>query len=537
MIGAMDALESTAPGGPIRRIVIVGGGSAGWLTAAVLAAEHGGPGGLELTLLESPDIGPIGVGEGTWPTMRDTLRKVGLSETELVRQCDASFKQGSRFDGWRDGSAGDHYHHPFVLPQGYTEADLVSAWLQQHAEVPFADLVSFQPHLCAQGRAPKQAGTPEYAAVANYGYHFDAGRFGLLLKAHCTERLGVRHLLGHVEAIHSHDNGDIAGLGTRQHGRVDGELFIDCTGMASLLLGRHYGVPWVSQRHVLFNDSALAVQVPHARDDAPIASQTIATAQAGGWIWDIGLPTRRGVGHVYSSAHTTDEAVEAALMRYVQGSGGGPSLAGSAAPTPRKLTFQPGFRQEFWHRNCVAVGLSAGFVEPLEASALALVELSAALISEDLPATRAHMDIVARRFNESFAYRWQRVIDFLKLHYALSRRSDTAYWREHTEPSTWPERLGELLALWQHRPPSRHDFTRAEELFPSASYQYVLYGMGFRPQTGLRAPGQPQARQADADKADGFFREAAALTRRMLPALPSNRELVEHVMRHGMLRI
>jgi tryptophan 7-halogenase len=508
-------------------VVIVGGGSAGWLTAAVIAAEHrcGPPDGLQVTLLESPDIGPIGVGEGTWPTMRDTLHKVGVSETALIRECDASFKQGSRFDGWADGT--DRYFHPFVLPQGYGEANLAAAWLERHADVPFADLVSFQPHLCAHGKAPKQMTTPEFAAVANYGYHFDAGKFGVLLRGHCTERLGVRHLLDHVVGIHCHDNGDIAALQTQAQGSVAGDLFVDCTGMASLLLGGHYGVALVPQRHVLFNDSALAVQVPYTREDSPIASPTIATAQGSGWVWDIGLPTRRGVGHVYSSAHTSDDAAERELRLHIERSGGPKDIA-----SPRKLSFQPGYRERFWHRNCVAVGLAAGFVEPLEASALALVELSAAMISEELPATREAMDIVARRFNDAFRYRWERVIDFLKLHYALTRRRDTAYWRDHGLPETIPERLRDSLTLWRHRPPSRHDLVRVEESFPSASYQYVLYGMGFRPEPGA------YARRTDRDDAaDGFFREAAALTRKMLPALPGNRELIEHVKRHGMLRI
>jgi glycine/D-amino acid oxidase-like deaminating enzyme len=514
----------------VRKVVVVGGGSAGWLTAAVLAAEHGPSAGgrLKVALLESPDIGPIGVGEGTWPTMRDTLRTVGVSETDLFRHCDAAFKQGSRFDGWVDGSPADHYHHPFVLPQGYTEARLAAAWLQQHASaVPFADLVSFQPHLCAQGRAPKQATTPEYAAVANYGYHFDAGKFGLLLKRHCIEKLGVEHLVDHVVGIHSHDNGDIASLQTQALGAVAADLFVDCTGLASLLLGRHYGVEFVSQRHVLFNDSALAVQVPYAREDSAIASQTIATAQAAGWVWDIGLPTRRGVGHVYSSAHTSDDAAEAALRQYVQRTGGPKDM-----PSPRKLSFQPGYRRKFWHHNCVAIGLAAGFVEPLEASALALVELSAALLSDEMPATREAMDIVAQRFNDSFRYRWERVIDFLKLHYALTRRKESAYWRDHVADEHVPARLRDLLLLWRHRPPSRRDFDRVEELFPSASYQYVLFGMGFRPAPGAYA----QARD-DAGRAESYFREAATLTRKMLPALPGNRELIEHIQRHGMLRV
>ncbi len=515
--------------GVVQRVVIVGGGSAGWLTAAVLAADHGDS--LQVTLLESPDIGPIGVGEGTWPTMRDTLRRVGVSETDFIRACDASFKQGTRFDDWlgapAQGAAADVYFHPFTLPQGYTEAPLAATWLQRPPGQAFAALTSFQPHLCLHGRAPKQLGTPEYAAVANYGYHFDAGKFALLLKKHCTERLGVRHLLGHVLGIDSHDNGDIAAVQTQAHGAVAGDLFVDCTGMAALLLGRHYGIGQVPQQQVLFNDSALAVQVPYAEEGAPIASQTIATAQPNGWMWDIGLPTRRGVGHVYASAYTTDEAVERALRRYVASTGGPQDM-----PSPRKLCFQPGYRQKFWHHNCVAIGLSAGFVEPLEASALVLVELSAAMLSEELPATRAAMQIVERRFNDAFSYRWERVIDFLKLHYTLSKRRDTPYWCDHAAAASQPPRLQELLTLWRHRPPSRHDFFRAEELFPSASWQYVLYGMGFRPE-----PEAGTQRGKGTAEAEAFFQEAATLTRKMLPALPSNRELIDHVQRHGLMRV
>ena len=151
-------------------------------------------------------------------------------------------------------------------------------------------------------------------------------------------------------------------------------------------------------------------------------------------------------------------------------------------PSPRKLSFNPGYRETFWHRNCVAIGLSAGFIEPLEASALALVELSAAMLSDQMPATREAMDIVARRFNDSFTYRWERVIDFLKLHYVLTQRTDSAFWRDNCRAESIPDRLREQLTLWRHQPPSRYDFYRVEEVFPSASYQYVLYGMGFRPE-------------------------------------------------------
>ena len=516
----------------VKRIVIVGGGSAGWLTAAVVAAEHhaASPAGLEVTVIESPDVGPIGVGEGTWPTMRDTLRRIGVSESDFLRECDASFKQGSRFDGWVDGQDGGYYFHPFVLPHGYTQTNLVAGWLQRHSSLPFADLVCYQPHLCVQNKAPKQPATPEYAAVANYAYHLDAGKFGGFLRKHCTERLGVRLVLDHVVGIESHPSGDIAALQTKSQKPLAGDLFVDCTGMQSLLLGRHYQTPFLSQAHVLFNDSALALQVPYPDDNSPIASQTISTAQSSGWIWDIGLPTRRGIGHVYSSAHISDDQAEAELRRYVQ------QVAGPAAQaygsTPRKLSFEPGYRRHFWHRNCVAIGLSAGFIEPLEASALALVELSAAMLSDQMPTTREAMDIVARRFNDSFTYRWERVIDFLKLHYVLSRRTDSAFWRDNRAAATIPERLRELLVLWRHQPPSRYDLHHIEEVFPSASYQYVLYGMGFRPE-----PAAATRHADDCDRADAFFREAAALTGKMLAALSSNRELLAHIRRHGLPRI
>ncbi len=513
----------------LKRLVIVGGGSAGWLTAGVIAAEHRvrEGHGLSVTLLESPDVSPIGVGEGTWPTMRDTLRKIGVSETEFIRQCDASFKQGSKFERWVDGREHDYYFHPFVVPQGYTDTNLVAGWLKRHATTPFADLVSFQPHLCTQGKAPKQVTTPEYAAVANYAYHLDAGKFGVFLREHCVNELGVRHVSDHMTGIVSAANGDIAAVETRNHGRIEGDLFVDCTGLNSRLLGDHFGVPLISQQRVLFNDTALAMQVPYPDERAPIASHTISTAQPAGWIWDIGLPGRRGIGYVFSSAHSSVEDAERVFGEYLERTG-----ARRPDASPRRLTFQPGYRREFWHRNCVAIGLSAGFIEPLEASALALVELSAGMLSDELPATREAMDIVGRRFNDFFTYRWERVIDFLKLHYLLSRREDSAYWLENRRTETVPDRLRELIVLWRHQPPSRYDLHRVEEVFPSASYQYVLYGMGFRPE-----PEGFTRRHDDADRADEYFREAAQLTRKMLGALPSNRDLIDHIRKNGLQRI
>ena len=512
--------------GPVRHVVVVGGGSAGWLTAALLAADHdsASPSGLRVTLIESPDVPTIGVGEGTWPTMRDTLRRIGVSETDFVRACDATFKQGSKFVRWTRDHADDHYHHPFVLPQGYHDADLVAGWLRRGG-TPFDRLVSFQPALCDAGRAPKQFGTPEYAAVANYAYHLDAAKLGLFLRAHCTQRLGVRLVSDHVDGVDAQDNGDIAALRTRAHGPIEADLFVDCTGMRALLIGQHYGIDRTPCGDVLFNDRALALQVRYPEADTPIACQTISTAQANGWIWDIGLSARRGVGHVYSSAHTDADAVEAALQRYIGATGG----AECEIIARQSLAFDPGYRRRSWHRNCVAIGLSSGFVEPLEASSLVLVELAATMLSEQLPATRETMDVVAARFNDTFAYRWERVIEFLKLHYVLSQRDDSAYWRDHRAAASLPARLGELLTLWRHQPPSRYDLPRVDEVFPSASWQYILYGMDFRPQTRATT-----RRATDAARAEAAFREAADLARRMRPALPAHRELIDHIHTRGL---
>jgi tryptophan halogenase len=398
----------------ISHIVILGGGSAGWLTAGILAAEHRVKtnSALSITLVESPDVKTIGVGEGTWPSMRETLRRMGVSEADFITECDASFKQASKFAGWVTGEKDDFYYHPFSPPQGHGDVNLVPAWAGLEGSHRFADVASYQPHLCERGRAPKQIATPEFAAVANYAYHLDAGKLGEFMRKFCVEKLGVCHVLAHVQSIEAQENGDILGLQTVDQGLIKGDLFIDCTGFASVLIGKHYGIPYLSTRDVLFCDSAMAVQVPYAAADSAIASYTLSTAQEAGWIWDIGLPTRRGVGHVYSSAHSSDDAAGQALLDYIaRTSGTGVEPAGS----PRKIDLKPGHREIFWHRNCVAVGISAGFIEPLEASALALIEMSARMIADELPATRELMDVVAQRFNERFAYRWGRIVDFLKL--------------------------------------------------------------------------------------------------------------------------
>ena len=514
----------------VKRIVIVGGGTAGWLTAGVLAAEFNKPGSLiQISLVESPEVKTIGVGEGTWPSMRGTLEKIGISETQFIRECSAAFKQGSKFVGWKNGRDDDFYYHPFTVPQGFSEANLPLAWQTEFAGLSFCDAVCAQGYVCERGLAPKQITTPEYAGVINYGYHLDAGKFAQLLQRHCTEKLGVTHIQDHVESVNSAENGDISSLQLKSSGEIEGDLFIDCSGTHCLLLGQHFRIPFLDKKALSINDTAMATQIPYREETTPIASPTIATAQSAGWTWDIGLSSRRGVGYVYSSAHITDEQAERELRRYLAKSIGEAKAEEASA---RKISIQAGHRQLFWHKNCVAVGMSAGFIEPLEASALALVELSANMIRDELPMTREGMAIVAERFNKIFLYRWQRIMEFLKLHYVLTQRTDTEYWRDVVHPETIPDDLKKALVLWHQRPPYYRDFPQVEEIFPSASYHYVLFGMGFLPDA------QGIAKKSDRiDIARGNIRDNIEKSRKYSAGLPSNRDLITHIFRYGMQKI
>lgn len=506
-----------------KTVVVVGGGAAGWITAGRIAAHHNAKdGGIKVKLIESPNVPIIGVGEGTWPTMRNTLIQLGISETDFIKECDASFKQGAKFAKWVDGSENDFYYHPLMLPQGFTKGNLAPYWQMKKDQIgkSFSDAVCFQEAVCEQGLAPKTIRTAEFGSVANYAYHLNAGKFAQLLQRQCTQKLGVEHILGDVIEVQGALNGDVEAVVTEQQGIVEGDLFVDCTGFKSLLLGEHLGVPFKECDDVLFIDNALAVQVPYESEDSPIASHTISTGQDAGWVWDIGLQNRRGVGYVYSSRHTTEAAAMDTLATYV-----GPAIEDLSV---RKIPIKSGHREQFWKNNVVAVGLSAGFLEPLEASALVLVELSSEMIAQQLPACREVMDVIAKRFNETFLYRWDRIIDFLKLHYVLTKRTDSQFWIDNTDPATIPESLQELLQLWRYHPPYDYDFTSNNEVFPAASYQYVLYGMGF--ESDLQ---HVQHAFNDQQFAAEQFHMNQKNIAQVLSKLPSNRELLNKIQEFG----
>jgi flavin-dependent dehydrogenase len=495
----------------ISSIVIVGGGTAGWLAACRLAAAAR-PGALAVTLVESPDVPTIGVGEGTWPTMRGTLRAIGVEEADFLAACDAAFKQGSRFDFWVTGAADDSYHHPFTAPLPAGARDLVAAW--QSIGGAFAEAVSSQPAIAAAHLAPRQRAMPGYAGALNYAYHLDAAKLAAFLSDHAVRNLGVRHVRDHVVAV-ERDGDRVVAVRTRDHGALAGDLFLDCTGHAALLIGDQTTL--IDRSGALFNDRALAVQVTVA-PGSPIASTTNATAHEAGWVWDIGLPTRRGVGCVYASRFMDDDAARSMLDAYLARTAPGVDLASLSV---RRLTFRSAHRDRFWVGNVVAIGLSAGFLEPLEASAIVTIELALDHLVANFPASSDALAAASAAFDASFRYRWDRIVEFLKLHYILSRRPEP-YWQAHRDPATIPPRLAHLLDRWRHRPPSSLDLPENEEVFPAASYQYILYGMGFPP-----PPAGPM--KGDGEGVARNLRQLTEKARHLAAALPSNRAYLDAI--------
>ena len=268
----------------------------------------------------------------------------------------------------------------------------------------------------------------------------------------------------------------------------------------------------------MFTDRALACKIPYDRADAPIESYTIATAHEAGWTWDIGLQQRRGVGYVYSSRHSDDTRAEAVLRGYL----------GAAAEglSPLQLRFETGYRPEHWRRNCVAVGLAGGFVEPLESTGIALVELGAYLLTHALPADLDDLPRLARHYNAMMAARYERIIDFIKMHYCLSQRRDAPFWIDNAALAGIPPSLQDKLAMWRHRPPHRLDFVGDLEMFQVASWQYVLYGMEFHTDLAPMRHAYPHVEAAR--------REFAAIQQvadRALADLPDHRAFVDWMCR------
>jgi tryptophan halogenase len=511
----------------VNSILIVGGGTAGWLTAAVLAKRLGAgkPNGVQISLIESTDIGTIGVGEGTFPTFRTMMRSLGVDEAEFMRECSATFKQAIKFVDWEHApvnGAHTHYFHPFNRPHLLDNSkDLAPYWALGLAgnDCLFSDAATVQDRVVEARKAPKRSTDKPYGGPLNYAYHLDAAKLAIFLRK-TSIKFGVRHLIGTVETVELTPAGDIAALATKEHGRLTAGLYVDCTGFAGLMIGRTLNEPWRDVTNMLFVDRAVAMQVPYPREDSPIIPATVSTAHEGGWTWDIGLDTRRGIGYCYSSKYSDDDRAEQVLRDYIG--------AAAEGRTARRIKMRIGFRERQWVRNCVSVGLAAGFLEPLESTGIIQIEAAALLIAEYFPRHRSDLERVARRFSTIMAKRFELAVDFLKLHYYLTKRTDNPFWLDNTKPETASEALKEKIEIWQRRPPSALDFETSYEAFQYMSYQYILFGLGFRPDLSGNESAYPLVTEAETE-----FRKIREGAQRALEALPDHRALLSEVYHSG----
>ena len=477
---------SEAPAPP--KVIVLGGGSAGWISACLIARAWGDG---NVTVIESPAIGIIGVGEGSTPQLKAFFDLIGVAEAEWMPACDATYKLGIRFTGWSERPGYGSYFHPFPGP---TDLHTEGAFYQNCALARRGVEVAAHPddfflasQLAAQGKGPHASDTSPFAP--SYGYHFDAHKLGAFLRDHAVAQ-GVTHLERKVSRVELNDQGDVAALLCEDGERVGGDLFVDCSGFASIIAQQALGEPFQPFADNLFNDSAVVMPTPRRDSYRP---QTEAVAMAAGWRWSIPLTTRIGNGYVYSSRHISDEDAEREL-RIALG------LQESEVPA-RLLRMKVGRVEHSWTRNCLVAGLAQGFLEPLEATALHIVIATALEFISAFEAggfTPQHRD----QFNASIAERIDGVRDYIVAHYRLSQRSDTAYWRENAANQKLSPGLKAMMTAWF----THQDIGAAnEQAYPkrpysTASWHCLMAGYGtFPPQEKMQAP-PAGIRAADMDE-------------------------------------
>ncbi len=450
---------------PLERLVIVGGGTAGWMAAAYLN-RYLTRLKAKVTLVESPALGTIGVGEATIPSLVHFVRLMNLDENEFMRRCAATYKLAIRFDDWyRPGTT---YWHPFGVCARLDGFDLFHFWLKRRFDagepLAYADY-SVQVQLCVEEKAPRpfNGATPISDAGA-YAYHLDASAFGEYLKGIATSE-GVQHLFGEVQEVARDEQGDIASLDIGGGRTLAGDLFIDATGFRGRLIEQALGDPWIDWSRYMLCDRAVALPMPRSDSFPPY---TLSTALAAGWRWQIPLSSRTGSGYVYSGVHLS---ADAATEQLVACSG----LRRARSADPRQLTIRVGRRQNFWVRNCVSIGLASGFVEPLESTGIHLIQEAILLLVEYLP-DRDLNDALRRAYNARMAAAYDEVRDFIVLHYLLAGREEP-FWRDARNVPL-PDTLREFLAAYDE---NGHIESQRLRVFIESSYFAILAGNGRLP--------------------------------------------------------
>ena len=487
----------------IRSVVIVGGGTAGWMTAAALANAIRA--GCSITLVESDEIGTVGVGEATIPPIKTFNQTLGIDENEFVQATQGSFKLGIEFADW--GAQGNRYFHPFgTYGRQFDFLPLHQYWLAARAAGDAPEL----PDLCMAWAAAKRgkfalplAEQRSVLSTFDYAYHFDAGLYAKFLRAY-SEARGVTRIEGKIgDVALDGESGNVSHVTLADGRKVEADLFVDCSGFRGLLIEGALETGYQDWRHWLPCDSAFAV--PCARAE-PFTPYTRSTAREAGWQWRIPLQHRTGNGHVFCSSFVSDEEAAATLMA---------NLDGEALGSPRKLTFVTGRRNLFWNRNVVAIGLSGGFMEPLESTSIHLIQAGIAKLIALFP-DRNFDPLVRDEYNRLAIAEFERIRDFIILHYKLTTRTDSELWRycaamEVPETVTWKiehfRRHGRLVQ-------------RDADLFGPPSWLAVHVGQGNLPEAV-----DPLLPLRGADHRDHLRKLEAALAR-AAEAIPSHADYV-----------
>lgn len=512
---AGKAASGTPPA--VRRVVIVGGGTAGWMTALIFARSLRDR-GVEITLLESPTVPTVGVGEGSTPWLRGFFDMLGIEEAEWMPACQATYKCGIAFEGWSTKPGFERYFHPFAsMLDNMTMTQFVH---NVEARVNGADVHAhpdrffIAARLAARRCAPKAR--EDFPFDIWHAYHFDATLLGRFLHKAALAR-GVRYKSCHVTHATVDADGAIASICTREGETITADLFVDCTGFAGLLIEKALKVPFISFGDNLFNDAAVAIPSPIG---GSLPSETVSTAMKCGWAWKIPLTDRYGNGYVYSTSHCTPDAAEAELRQHL-------GLLDSDVPA-RHLRMRVGRVTRHWHKNCLAVGLSQGFIEPLEATALMFIQLTGMVFMEFLEQGDSSDD-AQERFNARLNRHFEGIRDYIVTHYKTNTRTDTEYWRDNAANMRLSDELKKLYATWMAGK-SIVPGLRAQVIghgYPIVSWYAIMAGMGIFPDAHDLRPPTPQEARYDMARIDDLLDRSAANYldhREALERIPPRRE-------------
>jgi tryptophan halogenase len=494
--------------GPIRSVVIVGGGTSGWMSAAALARliAHAG---VSITLIESDEIGTVGVGEATIPSIRTYNGLLGLDENDFVRNTQGTFKLGIEFVDWH--RQGSRYIHPF----GVYGVDLQAIkfhqfWLKlsQLGDAAVGELGDY--NLCTVAAAENRFMRPEggpgsVLATLRYAFHFDANLYAKYLRRY-SEARGVVRVEGKIVQVNLRpEDGFISGV-TLQDGRlVEGDLFLDCSGFRGLLIAQTLNVGFEDWSHWLPCNRAVAVPCESV---APLLPYTRSTADAAGWRWRIPLQHRIGNGYVYCNEFISDEAARMRLLS---------QLDGAARADPRVLSFTAGHRRKFWEKNCVAMGLAGGFIEPLESTSIHLIQTGIAKLLALFP-DRAFTAAEINTYNRDVIEQYQWVRDFIILHYKATERDDSAFWRRCRDMQI-PESLQDKIDLFRNK---GRVLQNAQDLFTEHSWIAVMLGQGITP------PGyDPLVDSLPLENLRTFVRHAKDVTAKTAAAMPTHQAFID----------